>query len=206
MNILNFLKPFKVRLPSRYKLPTRYKSLKSFIKDILKLFRKGKTEGTNRDKEKDFYWDFIYKFPDTIRSNVAPNGVYGSGTETYDEIYRELVKKNKGEDFIKVYFDKVLPLKPVYEIILKTLDGVLDKGSIEAFENNQGEYIANLVKDDLENSLLMGEIPLKFTLSKRTKKARASVGLSPTPEFYATGRLIKNIQIRAVLRVKEHER
>lgn len=63
------------------------------------------------------------------------------------------------------------------------------------WENDKGDELAELIKDDIIKSLASGEIPLLGSLSSRTRKERKRVGYDEEPLFYAMGDLIEHIQI-----------
>ena len=51
------------------------------------------------------------------------------------------------------------------------------------------------IRKELESKLRTGQIPLRHYNTQETIKARMELGLPPVPEFYATGQLIRDIQI-----------
>ena len=66
----------------------------------------------------------------------------------------------------------------------------------QAWEADVGEELARLIKEDIISSLRTGQIPLSTkVLSNSTKEARKRAGLPDDPRFYASGQLIKHIDI-----------
>lgn len=66
----------------------------------------------------------------------------------------------------------------------------------QAWEESYGSYLASIIKDDIINCLMSGQIPLQFVgNATSTKKARIRAGLSAEPRFFATAQLIESIQL-----------
>ena len=66
----------------------------------------------------------------------------------------------------------------------------------QAWEDNEGIEIANLIAEDIKRCLADGRIPLKHPFNTPgTEKARIYAGLSARPVFYATSHLIDHIQL-----------
>lgn len=63
------------------------------------------------------------------------------------------------------------------------------------WEASEGEYLAQLIKDDIISSLMSGQIPLAYDNSDSTKETRRYAGLSEDPKFFATAQLIESIQL-----------
>lgn len=65
-----------------------------------------------------------------------------------------------------------------------------------AWEENEGIYLANIIKDDIINCLMSGQIPLEIPFdTPGTQHEREKAGLSKTPRFFATAQLIESIQL-----------
>lgn len=63
------------------------------------------------------------------------------------------------------------------------------------WEEEKGYELAEIIKDDIIRALGSGEIPLRHTISKGTKKKRIQAGYEPEPLFFAMGDLIEHIQL-----------
>lgn len=73
----------------------------------------------------------------------------------------------------------------------------LDEWSAYAhnWEEEKGQELADIIKDDIIRALANGEIPLKNVMSFGTREKRAKVGYNEEPLFYAMGDLIEHIQL-----------
>lgn len=65
----------------------------------------------------------------------------------------------------------------------------------EEWENNEGNEIAYLIKEDIKRAVANGEVPLHHVNTAETKRLRIKAGLFADPVFYATGDLVDNIQL-----------
>ncbi len=63
------------------------------------------------------------------------------------------------------------------------------------WEEKKGNYLAEIIREDIIKALENGEIPLKHVMSPETEKERIRVGYDRAPLFYAMGDLIKHIQL-----------
>ena len=70
----------------------------------------------------------------------------------------------------------------------------------EAWEDDKGEELADLIADDIKRALANGEIPLNREHTVKTEKKRIQAGYTADPVFYAMGDLIDHIQIYVKIR------
>lgn len=63
------------------------------------------------------------------------------------------------------------------------------------WEDEKGDELADLIRNDIIRALANGEIPLNRSLSSATREKRAKVGYDEEPLFYAMGDLIEHIQL-----------
>lgn len=132
---------------------------------------------------------------------------------------------NNHQYFIDDYFEKVYPhtmkdiveerLESTKQAYLELVDEVgmqtritkgnkldlryaLNKQIMELGDDiaqEDADYLANLVKEDIQLCLMTGIIPLNFTPSDTTLKIRKSLGIASNVGFYATGQLIEDLRI-----------
>lgn len=128
-----------------------------------------------------------------------------SFTAFYDITEEMITKKGKldrrfnlSKDFLASGLDE----QALIESILSSDSSYLDK--LLAIDDDEFEDIRYLIKEDLEQSLRNGLVPLNFRLKESTKKRRVSAGISPHPPFVATGQLLKDLEIFIGIEVK-HE-
>lgn len=68
----------------------------------------------------------------------------------------------------------------------------------KAWEESEGVYLAKIIKDDIINCMLTGQLQAECIAhlnSYSTKKTRADKGLSREPVFLATAQLIESLQL-----------
>lgn len=65
----------------------------------------------------------------------------------------------------------------------------------QEWEEKKGNYLAEIIREDIIKALENGEIPLKHVMSSETERERIRVGYDRAPLFYAMGDLIKHIQL-----------
>ena len=70
----------------------------------------------------------------------------------------------------------------------------------EKWEDEKGEELAELIAEDIKQSLASGVIPLNCTHTEKTEKTRIWAGYDPETVFYAMGDLIDHIQIYVKIR------
>lgn len=128
-----------------------------------------------------------------------------SFTAFYDITEEMITKKGKldrrfnlSKDFLASGLDE----QALIESILSSDSSYLDK--LLAIDDDEFEDIRYLIKEDLEQSLRNGLVPLNFRLKESTKKRRVSAGISPHPPFVATGQLLNDLEIFIGIEVK-HE-
>ena len=64
------------------------------------------------------------------------------------------------------------------------------------WEENEGEEVAKLIKNDIIGCITSGQLPCQFASpADNTMKRRLEAGLSPTPLFSATEQLIRSLQL-----------
>lgn len=180
---------------------------------------------TNRITDtEDYDWKLTYQFSSFYRNPYLLNGKYGSNDMTYRRLYIILCEHfNHGAYFIDEYFESVYPyrlkedvekqLKDAKEAYLELVDEsgeqtrVIKDNKLDLrFKNNkalanwdfaqeEADFIAQLVKDDIKACLASGIIPLNFSLSSDTIKLRNELGIKGANEFFATGQLIDDLRI-----------
>lgn len=142
----------------------------------------------------DDYFDEIY--PQTIKRDV-------------DERLNSL-KKKIIEGYIETAEDfgvRVTKKGKVYKADRNTrgLKKVLREyeTQAEAWEISEGKEIADYIKEHIRGCLESGQIPLEIENNKaRTERLRVRYGLPEEPRFYATGQLIRNLQLYVTIRGK----
>lgn len=130
----------------------------------------------------------------------------GSSFTAFYDITEEMITKkgkldrrfNLSKDFLASGLDE----QALIESILSGDSSFLDK--LLAIDDDEFEDIRYLIKEDLEQSLRNGLVPLNFRLKESTKKRRVSAGISPHPPFVATGQLLNDLEIFIGIEVK-HE-
>lgn len=130
----------------------------------------------------------------------------GSSFTAFYDITEEMITKkgkldrrfNLSKDFLASGLDE----QALIESILSSDSSYLDK--LLAIDDDEFEDIRYLIKEDLEQSLRNGLVPLNFRLKESTKKRRVSAGISPHPPFVATGQLLNDLEIFIGIEVK-HE-
>lgn len=70
----------------------------------------------------------------------------------------------------------------------------------EEWEDNKGDYLAELIAEDIKGCLASGVIPLNASHASSTEKKRIWAGYDPDTVFYALGDLIDHIQIYVKVR------
>ena len=72
-----------------------------------------------------------------------------------------------------------------------------------AWELRVGKEVADLIKEHIIGCLESGQLPLEIENNKdRTERLRVRYGLPEEPRFYATGQLIRNLQLYVTIRGK----
>ena len=72
----------------------------------------------------------------------------------------------------------------------------------KAWEADKGEEVARIIKDDIINCMMSGQLQLECVThgnSPETKRQREKAGLSSEPVFFATAQLIESIQLYVTL-------
>lgn len=65
-----------------------------------------------------------------------------------------------------------------------------------AWEEAEGEELANIIKEDIMSCMMSGQIPLLVSgNSAATDRARERAGLAKEPRFFATAQLIESLQL-----------
>lgn len=70
------------------------------------------------------------------------------------------------------------------------------------WEDSEGMDVAAIIKEDIIDCLMSGQIPLAYKDTVDTQLKRQSVGLSMEPRFFATAQLIESLQLYVKLRSK----
>lgn len=77
------------------------------------------------------------------------------------------------------------------------------KEQAEAWENRTGKEVADMIKEHIIGCLESGQLPLEIENNKvSTTRLRERYGLPGEPRFYATGQLIRNLQLYVDIRGK----
>lgn len=132
-----------------------------------------------------------------------------SFTAFYDITEEMITKKGKLDRRFKLnqaFLASGLDEQELIESILSGDSSFINELYTEtlAIDDDEFEDIRYLIKEDLEQSLRNGLVPLNFRLKESTKKRRVSAGISPHPPFVATGQLLNDLEIFIGIEVK-HE-
>jgi hypothetical protein len=169
----------------------------------------------------DLPYQVSYYFPSQVRNNrVGKAGSYGVAGMTFTRLYDLLCEAFNGKRrFIEDYFLSVFRshLGDEYKALVHDLkQRIVDEAQRrrrrkKAYLRNFDEWSSVMTKDtfsalaketkaDIVRSLQNGQIPLLMRgLSARTLEVRRKLGIQSNSVFYATGRLIKSIQVSVVL-------
>jgi hypothetical protein len=163
-------------------------------------------------------FEIFYSFKSSVRGSRR----YGDERWTARMLYEFLCETyNRGEKFIDTYFNLIFPSRQVYFELARTIkdiekiieenwkEGNLKGGQWKKFykiqDAKQQELKESLkifdkwVKDDIILCLQCGLLPMNFILAESTRNKRRSLGLPMFSPFYATGWLIRQLQIHVVL-------
>lgn len=167
-------------------------------------------------------YQFSSSFRDPFRQG---KGQYGNPNLTFRRLYVILCYHFNDSYFIDDYFEKVYPstMKDIVEARLegtkKAFLELVEEAGIETritkgnkldlryrinreltdwsdtIAEEEANYLAQLVKEDIKECLSSGRIPLNFTLSATTLAIREKLGIESFEPFYATGQLIDDLKI-----------
>lgn len=142
----------------------------------------------------DDYFDQVY--PQTIKDEVD---------EKLDELKTEIIS-----GYIETATDfgvRITKKGMVYKAdqrkrgLRKVLKDYSEKA--EAWETRVGKEVADLIKEHIRGCLESGQLPLEIENdTARTEAIRKRYGLPEEPRFYATGQLIKSLQLYVTIRGK----
>lgn len=146
----------------------------------------------------DEYFDSVY--PYTVKAEVDAK-LSSVKEELLDVANYELNKAQainfeEGLNKFKVNKDGTLNKRAtkINRNALKTINKY--EQFAKEWEENEGEEVAKLIKDDIISCMTSGQLPCQFTSpSASTIKRRLKSGLSPTPLFSATQQLIRSLQL-----------
>ena len=139
-----------------------------------------------------YEWKLTYQFSSSFRDPFRQGkGQYGNPNLTFRRLYIILCYHFNDSYFIDDYFEKVYP-STMKDIVEARLEGT-KKAFLELVE--EADSLAQLVKEDIEECLSSGRVPLNFTLSATTLAIREKLGIESFEPFYATGQLIDDLKI-----------
>lgn len=136
-----------------------------------------------------FFIDDYFKevYPHTVKPEIDDrlNRIKQDLLDYADEEFQDAVVTKRGT------FDKRYKVNRGMKARLKRY-----KAFATAWEENEGIYLANIIKEDIISCLMTGQIPLAVTTNMpSTDRKRILAGLSDEPRFFAMGRLIEHIQL-----------
>lgn len=132
-------------------------------------------------------------FIDDYFKSVYPHTIKHEVDEQLNRIKEELLSV-ANEEYANAVFTKSGKLDRRYRINKDIKDNY--ESFAEAWENDEGIYLAQMIKEDIISCLMTGQIPLAtHQLATETRKARIKAGLSSDPRFFATAQLIESIQL-----------
>lgn len=147
----------------------------------------------------DTYFDSVY--PYTVKSIVDEklSVVKQELVELADLTIEELNELNAEEGLGEVKINKDGSLSMSAKRRNKRAYKALDEYETfaRAWEENEGEEVARLIKEDIISCVTSGQLPCQFASApaKSTMKKRLSAGLGTLPLFSATEQLINSIQL-----------
>lgn len=147
----------------------------------------------------DTYFDSVY--PYTIKSLIdeklssVKEELIDVANYTFNEVNE--LNEEEGLEEIKVNKDGALSKsasarnKRAYKALAEY------EQFAREWEDNEGEEVAKLIKEDIISCVTSGQLPCQFLSApkKSTVKKRFRAGLAPTPLFSATEQLINSIQL-----------
>ena len=132
----------------------------------------------------------------------------------FDTIYPYTIKKEVDAKLGKIKADLLGLAEDFLEGAVSTKSGSFDKrykinrgmksklknyeSFARAWEENEGIYLAKIIKEDIINCMLSGQLQMECVShlnTAKTKRARVKAGLSSEPVFLATSRLIESLQL-----------
>lgn len=148
----------------------------------------------------DDYFDSVYPYtikPDLDkRLDIIKQELLGYASDVFDTINEENIEEGLSE--IKITKEGNLS-KRASVINKKAYDALNEYESFaSAWEENEGIYLANLIKEDIIECMRSGQLQTEVGIpvdSESTKKSRFYAGLNEEPAFSATHRLIESIQL-----------
>ena len=147
----------------------------------------------------DTYFDSVY--PYTVKSIVDEklSVVKQELVELADSTIEELNEINAEEGLGEVKINKDGSLSMSAKRRNKRAYKALDEYETfaQAWEENEGEEVARLIKEDIISYVTSGQLPCQFASApaESTMKKRLSAGLGALPLFSATEQLINSIQL-----------
>lgn len=145
----------------------------------------------------DDYFDSVYPYTMKETVDASLNNIKSKLLDMADSAFYQAEYENAMEGIGTVKLTASGELDRRATVRNRNLQLALDNYYEEAkiWEEAEGIHLAELIKDDIINSLMSGIIPLNHTNAESTRKNRALAGLSEEPEFFAIGRLIEHIQL-----------
>lgn len=147
----------------------------------------------------DTYFDSVY--PYTVKSivdeklSVVKQELVELADSTIEELNEINVEEGLGEVEINKDGSLSMSAKRRNKRAYKALDEY--ETFAQAWEENEGEEVARLIKEDIISCVTSGQLPCQFASAPadNTMKRRLEAGLSPTPLFSATEQLIRSLQL-----------
>lgn len=135
----------------------------------------------------DDYFDTVY--PHTVKKEIdlALNNIKKYLLTVAEDYLDGAVATKKGN------FDKRYKANRGMKSKLKKYESYA-----RAWEANESVYLAKIIKDDIINCMLSGQLQMECIShldSAETKRRRAKAGLSREPVFLATAQLIESLQL-----------
>ena len=147
----------------------------------------------------DEYFDSVYPF--TVKSNVDEKlySIKKELTDVADYMFNEVNELNEEEGLEGIKVNKDGTLSKSASVRNKRAYKALDEYEkfAQEWENNEGEEVARIIKEDIISCITSGQLPCQFISepANSTKMKRLHAGLAPTPMFSATEQLINSIQL-----------
>ena len=147
----------------------------------------------------DEYFDSVYPF--TVKSSVDEklSSVKEELTDVADYMFNEVNELNEEEGLEGIKVNKDGTLSKSASVRNRRAYKALDEYEkfAQEWEDNEGEEVARMIKEDLISCVTSGQLPCQFISepANSTKMKRLQAGLAPTPMFSATEQLINSIQL-----------
>lgn len=147
----------------------------------------------------DSYFESVY--PYTVKPTVDAylSNVKEELVDLADSMLSEVNMLNEEEGLKEIKVNKDGTLSKSASVRNKRAHKALDEyeSFSKAWEENEGEEVARLIKEDIISCVTSGQLPCQFysAPSDSTMKRRLQAGLGATPLFSATQQLIRSLQL-----------